>query len=121
MAAIGRRYERRAPGAGIVARAFALHLDHIGAEIGEDLARPRPRQNAGKLEDTHTAEGTRHRKLLGNRAANRRARKTPPKPPPVWRADAALSIAGNQAVNDGLKCLRRFVEFGRHYHLIFID
>src|SRR5215813_141683 len=90
MAAVGRWYEGRAPGAGIVAGALALDLDHVGAEIGEDLARPRPRQDAGKLEDTHTVEGTRHRKLLGNRAANSRVRK---KPTPVWRAGTALSIA----------------------------
>ncbi len=76
MAAVGCRYEGRAPRTRVVAGTLALDLDHVGAEVGEDLPRPRPRQNAGKLEDTHTAKGTRHRKLLGNRAANGRARKT---------------------------------------------
>ena len=63
MAAIGGRHKRRAPGAGIVARTLALDLDHVGAEIGQDLAGPRPRQNAGKLEHAQTRERTRHRRL----------------------------------------------------------
>jgi hypothetical protein len=41
----------RTPAAGVVARALALDLDDVGAEVGEDLAGPRSGQNAGKLED----------------------------------------------------------------------
>ena len=80
MAAVGRWYEGRAPGAGIVAGALALHFDHVGTKIGEDLPRPRPRQDAGKLEDTDTGEETRHRetpwKPRGERPRQKTAAKT---------------------------------------------
>src|SRR3977135_3243319 len=48
MAAVGRRHEGRAPAAGVVAGAPAFHLDHVGAEIGEPLAGPQPRQETGQ-------------------------------------------------------------------------
>ncbi len=48
MAAVGCRHERRAPAAGVVAGALALDLDHVGAEIGENLAGPGPGQDAGQ-------------------------------------------------------------------------
>ncbi len=51
MAAVGRRHERRAPGAGVVAGAGALDLDDVGAEVGKDLPRPRPGQDPGKLQN----------------------------------------------------------------------
>src|SRR5205085_11976648 len=53
--------ERRAPGAGVVAGAAALDLDHVGAEVGEHLAGPWPRQDAGELEHAQTGQRTRHR------------------------------------------------------------
>ena len=56
MAAVGRRHERRAPAAGVVAGALALDLDHVGAEIGQKLSGPRPRQDAGEFEDAQTGQ-----------------------------------------------------------------
>src|SRR5262245_42739310 len=63
VAAVGRRYERRAPAAGVVAGALALDLDHVGAKIGQKLPRPRSRQNAGEFEDAQTGKRTRHRQF----------------------------------------------------------
>ncbi len=48
MAAVGRLDEGRPPGAGIVAGAGALDLDDVGAEIGEQLARPKDRPESGQ-------------------------------------------------------------------------
>ena len=59
MAAVGALDEGRAPGAGIVAGPAALDLNHVGAEIGQNLAGPRPGQNPGKLEDTQSGQWTR--------------------------------------------------------------
>ena len=53
MPAVGRLDERRPPAAGIVAGALALDLDDVGAEIGENLPGPGPRQDAGKLEHAY--------------------------------------------------------------------
>ena len=50
MTAAGSLDERRPPGAGVITGPRALHLDHVGAEVGEDLACPRSCQDAGKLE-----------------------------------------------------------------------
>ena len=80
VAAVGGRHERRAPGAGVVARALALHLDHVGAEIGENLARPRPRQNAGKLQNAQTSQRTRHEQLPVIANAARQIEKMRPRP-----------------------------------------
>jgi hypothetical protein len=60
MAAGGGLDEWRSPGAGVIAGAFALDLDHVGAEIGEDLARPRPGEDTGKLKHAQTVQWTRH-------------------------------------------------------------
>ncbi len=38
-------------------RAGPLHLDHLGAEIGEQLPAPGPREDAGEFEDADTGEG----------------------------------------------------------------
>src|SRR5581483_8919164 len=46
--------EWRPPGAGIVTGALALDLDHVGAEVCEQLAGPRPSQDARKLEYAQT-------------------------------------------------------------------
>ena len=64
MAAVGGGNKRRAPGAGVVAGALALDLDHVGAEIGKDLPGPRPGQDAGKLQDAQTGQRTRHGQFL---------------------------------------------------------
>ncbi len=34
----------------------ALHLDHVGAQIGQHLRRPRPRQQAAEIGDAHAGE-----------------------------------------------------------------
>ena len=60
MATVGGLDEGGAPAAGIVAGAFALDLDDVGAEVGEDLARPRPGENAGEFEDAQASERTGH-------------------------------------------------------------
>ena len=49
-------HEGRAPAAGVVARAGALDLDHVGAEIGERLAGPGTGEDAGKLEHANARE-----------------------------------------------------------------
>ena len=49
MVAVGAFDEGRAPAAGIVARALALDLDDVGAEIGEHLSRPRDRPGCGQV------------------------------------------------------------------------
>ena len=41
----------------VVALARALDLDHVGAEVGEQLARPRPGEDAGKVENANAGEG----------------------------------------------------------------
>ena len=56
MAAVGRRHEGRTPGAGVVARALAFELDHIGAEIGQDLPGPGTSQDPGKLQDAQPGQ-----------------------------------------------------------------
>ena len=60
LAAVGALDERRAPAARVVARAGTLDLDHVGAEIGEDLPRPRAGQNARELENTNARKRSRH-------------------------------------------------------------
>ena len=69
MAAVGRRHERRTPGAGIVAAPLALDLDDVGAEIGENLPRPWTGQNAGKLQHAQTSQRTRHEDFLADATA----------------------------------------------------
>src|SRR3954465_15670521 len=58
--AVGARDERRAPAARVVTRAGALDLYDVGAEIGEDLSRPRTCQNARKLKNADTGERSGH-------------------------------------------------------------
>ena len=60
MAAVGRFHEGRTPAAGIVAGPLALDLDHIGAEIGENLPGPGPRQDAGELNYAKSGQRPRH-------------------------------------------------------------
>ena len=50
MAAVSRFDEGRTPAARIVAGAFALDLDDVGAEVGEHLPGPGARQDAGELD-----------------------------------------------------------------------
>jgi hypothetical protein len=60
MAAVGGLDEWRSPRAGIVASAFALDLDDVGAEIREDLARPRSGQDTGEFEHAQTVQWAGH-------------------------------------------------------------
>ena len=60
MVAVGAFDERRPPAAGIVARALALDLDHIGAEVGQHLPGPGTSQNAGEFEDAEAGKRFRH-------------------------------------------------------------
>ena len=48
----------RAPAARVVARARPLDLDHVGAEIGECLGRPRSCQDAAQIQDADVRERT---------------------------------------------------------------
>ena len=50
MAAVLALDEGRAPAPRVVTGAFALDLDHVGAEIGENLPGPRSRQDAGEFQ-----------------------------------------------------------------------
>jgi len=43
--------ERRAPGAGVVARPGPFDLDDVGAEIGKRLTRPGPGEDAREFEN----------------------------------------------------------------------
>ena len=52
MAAVLAFDERRSPAAGVVAGAFALHFDHVGAEVGQDLPCPGTGQDAGQFKNT---------------------------------------------------------------------
>lgn len=47
----------RPPGAGVVARARALHLDHLGAEVGERHRGHRARKNPRKIKHAQAREG----------------------------------------------------------------
>ena len=51
MITVGAFNERRTPSARIVAGAFTLDLDDVGAEIGQHLSGPGPGQDAGKFKD----------------------------------------------------------------------
>ena len=55
---VGKLEERRTPAAGIVAAAGLLDLEHVGAEIGEDLGRPRTGQDPRKVQHLDPFEGT---------------------------------------------------------------
>jgi hypothetical protein len=77
MAPVGALYEGRSPAPGVVAGTFALDLDHVGAEIGQNLPGPRTRQDASKFQHAYSGQGTRHRLILlraigGLRRQNRR-------------------------------------------------
>ncbi len=58
--AFGILEERRAPGAGVVAAAGALDLDHLGAEVGEDLPGPGAGQDTGQVEYADMGKGAGH-------------------------------------------------------------
>ena len=73
MAAVGGLDEGRAPAAGVVASALELDLDDVSAEVGEDLARPRPGKDAGEFEDAQASERTGHSISPSERAGRRAA------------------------------------------------
>ena len=56
--------ERRAPSAGVVAGTGALYLDHVGAEVGQDLARPGSRHDAAEVEHADMRQGSGHVRTL---------------------------------------------------------
>ncbi|MNZ89686.1 hypothetical protein D3C78_1086210 [compost metagenome] len=58
--ALGVAQERRPPVTGVVACAWALDLEHLGAEIGEDLPGPGAGQHAGQVEDADMRQGAGH-------------------------------------------------------------
>src|SRR5262249_20151580 len=60
MAAVGGGHEGRPPTAGVVAGALALDLDHVGAEIGENLPGPGAGQDAGKVQNAPTSQKYNH-------------------------------------------------------------
>ena len=51
----------RAPVAGVVAGAGALDLDHVGAEVAQELRAGRPRQDAGQVEHADAGQRLRRR------------------------------------------------------------
>ncbi len=55
----------RAPVAGIVAGAGALDLDHLSAEITENLPTPGPGEHAGQVENADMGQGAGHENLTG--------------------------------------------------------
>jgi hypothetical protein len=50
MPAVGCRHEWRPPAPRIITGSPAFDLDHVGAEIGQNLPGPRPGQDAGEFE-----------------------------------------------------------------------
>src|SRR2546429_188936 len=53
--------EGRPPLARVVAVPGALHLDHLGAQVGEILGGPGSREHAGQVQHTDTVEDLAHR------------------------------------------------------------
>src|SRR5581483_10074500 len=62
--------ERRAPAAGIVAAAGALHLDYFGAEVGEDLRCEGPREHAGEIENPDAGQRAHQTLVAASTACN---------------------------------------------------
>ena len=60
LAAVGIGDEGRAPAARVVTFARPFHLDHLRAEIGEDLRGPWPGEHAAQVEDAKTGKWTWH-------------------------------------------------------------
>src|SRR3546814_4174458 len=58
--AVGVLHEGRAEFARVVALAGPFDLDHVGAEVAQDLRAGRAREDAGKIEDADTVERARH-------------------------------------------------------------
>ena len=58
--AIGVRQVGRPPGTGVIPRARALDLDHLGAQVGEYLPSPGASQYAGEIEHADMRKGTGH-------------------------------------------------------------
>src|SRR5690606_937293 len=81
----GRLVERRPPGPAVVALPRPLHLDHIGAEIGQHLRTPRAGQHARQVQhpDAVHRHGlactiTTHYRFLFRYPASCALRTTPP-------------------------------------------
>jgi hypothetical protein len=69
-AAVGVLDEGRTPAARVVAFAGFLDLDHLGAEIGEQLRRPGPGENAGEIENADVGKRAGHGGLRSEAAAS---------------------------------------------------
>jgi hypothetical protein len=50
----------RTPAAGVVADAGAFDLDHLGAQVGQDLGRPGAGEDAAEIEDANVCERACH-------------------------------------------------------------
>ena len=78
----------RSPVPRVVARAGPLDLDHLGAQVGQDLARPGPREHARAVQDAELREGAGHVRSPGRVAPRDGVRGSPrvrapgsPRPP----------------------------------------
>src|SRR3989442_917277 len=56
------------PGPGLVPGPRSLDLDHVGAQVGEVLGRPRAGEDAGEIEDAEVLEGAWHASLPSQHA-----------------------------------------------------
>src|SRR5690606_32398640 len=58
--AVAQLQERRAIASDVVARLGALDLDHLGAEVAQDLGGPRRGDHPAKVQDADSREGQGH-------------------------------------------------------------
>src|SRR3546814_12806223 len=79
VAAVGVLQEGRSPFPRVVADAGAFDLDHVGAEVGEDLPGPGARHDAAEVEDPDVRERDGHDP---SPAKEKGARETSPASPP---------------------------------------
>ena len=66
--------------AGIVAVPLVLDLDHVGAQVAQDLGRERPREHPGEVQDADTGE------RKGIHGAELICHTRPPPRAPTWPA-----------------------------------
>ena len=97
--------ERRPPGAGLVARR-RLHLDHVGAVVGEQLGAERPRENAGEVDDPEAGERRPRSFRLRRRLRRHRGQAAPsarrsPSAPVMWTAISGIARAARSAAAAG--------------------
>jgi hypothetical protein len=100
--------EGRAPLARVVAAARALHLDHFGAEVGEELRAPGTGEDAGEIEDANAVENRRQAKDYSGNAQG----ETPhgPKVAAVHRVARGARACATHRTRDRIpRCLARGV------------